>query len=834
MISALEHTTWTCPNCQSASPPDEFVAGRLIRCSRCQFIYPVTHSAASADGSVAPLTDETWTDKWGPIHADRYRVIRALATGAQGKILLAHHRHLNQTCVIKLVAAGDDEWTDLANQRLRIEAQAGVRVNHPHVARVFDCDCVNRAWYFAMEYIAGENLRDVLKSAPGLDWRQAVQIGRQVSDGLTAIHRSGLIHRDVKPGNIMLMRDGKVKITDLGLVKTHPDGDTMGVTWDGQVLGTPLYMPPEQFDANATLDARADVYAFGATLFHLLTGRAPFTGKGLDDIAQKHRTAAVEWPTDVADRVPGWLRATVETCLAKRPEHRFASTDALSDALSHADSRRPLPVAPATSDRNGVVVTSFQNLSRQTVDEWIGDAIAELLSSRLMECDGLHVVDRNLFSDLVRKGAAGNGTESAAGRSQMFQAARLVGVTRIIMGSFHRQGDEIRIVAHSLSRDDGDTRCTGSVSGPIAALFELEDTLAGKIVQSLPPEWRTRRRPGAASAGTTNLDAHQQYVRGQRAFSDGDYREAIRFAQLACTSDSEYGDPSSLMGAAHARLGEYQNAVACHERQERLARERGHTSDLAAALGNLGAMYHYQGEYGVAYEFLDRASALVTDAPPSSNTAKLFGNLGMVCNRLGRCPDAERAFERSIAICKELNDLVSMVWPYNGMGSVLLEQSRFAEAREYHQRALALAGEIRDRVMVGVSQMNIGRCASAAGDVAEAEIWFNAALGTLEGTDFWNGLTLVYEHLADMYLRGDRPDDALGSIDKRIDLARRHGNRRMEAHAWSQKARAFEQLNRKDDALDALRKSIDISQQPALYDSLHRYLNEATSRTDVR
>ncbi len=807
-----------------------------MQCAACRFVFPRSLDTSKCErADDAGPDDETWTDKWGPIRSDRYRVIRALASGAQGRILLAHHKHLDQRCVIKLVASDDEQWMEIANQRLRIEAQAGTRVNHPNVARVLDCDCVDHAWYFVMEYIDGDNLRRILQNVGRLAWQQVVDIGQQVADGLSAIHRNSLVHRDIKPSNIMLSEAGVAKIMDLGLVKLPASSGALGVTCFGQVLGTPLYMPAEQFEATEQIDGRADIYALGATLYHLLTGHPPFDGCDIEDLAEKHRRAAVVWPATDAEDVPGWLRKVVEGCLAKRREHRFQTAEAVSESLREHDETLRKVACEEVSPKCGVVVTPFQNLSRREADDWVGDAIAEYLSSQLMGFEGVHVADRHVFSRLIHQSEAGSpGDGFDPQRTQLIEAGRLVGVNHIVMGSFYRQGDDVRIIAHALCGDSLETQFLGSVSGPVAKLFSLEDLLTDKIVASFGPLLSAAGRRHESGGGTANLDAHEKYIHALRAFADGDYRRAIEYANEARELDEEYSEPLGLIGASYARLGDYERAVACHERQERWARDRNDAKELAVALSNLGAMYYYKGEYSVAYEFLGRAASMSESFDQTPDTAKLHGNLGMVQMRLGRWNEAEDHFGRAIGICKKLNDLVSMVWPYNGMGTVLLKQKRFPEAREYHERAIRLAEEVGDRVMVGVSQMNLGRCACLLNEYGEAEVWFQSALGTLERTSFWNGLTLVYEYMADMYLLENRPSDALATIEKRIELARRHGNRRMESEGWEQKARAFEEMNHTTDALTALKKSVEISQRPAPYDSLHRYLEEVTSRTAFR
>jgi serine/threonine protein kinase/Tfp pilus assembly protein PilF len=823
-----------CPHCAESGALSPLKGTSLARCDACGFILPCESPDPVVEGSssLLDLDDETWTGKWGPIRADRYHVERVLASGAQGTILLAHHRHLDQECVIKIVSSADVLWADTANRRLRHEAQAGVRVNHPNVARVYDCDCADDTWYFVMEYIRGQNLRDVLRHAVALSAEQVTDIARQAAVGLAAIHESGLVHRDVKPSNLMLCGDGRIKIMDLGLVKSPDLSSGEDLTHSGQVVGTPLYMPPEQFDASDSIDARADIYALGATLFHLLTGQAPFEGRNFKEIAERHRRDPVTWNTDAGGAVPKWLRTVVEHCLAKHRDHRFSTAGAILEALDQtANSKSKPPLHLDRRAREGVAVLAFENLSRKAEDEWIGDAIAEYLSSRLSEFEGIYVADRSALARVIDR-SGGDGGEGS--HQAIADAARLNGVEYVVMGSFQRVGGAIRIVARSLSHDPLHVRQLASVSGEIDALFQLEDELTERITAALKPLFAnvSRRRDGAGQ--TRNLAAHEHYIHGKLAFDNGDYQAAIDFANRAIDADSEYDEPVSLIGASYARLGDYDRAVEYHHRQESAAHAAGDDVALAGALGNLGAMYYYKGEYPVAFDFLDRAAKLIAMERATPDAAKLFGNLGMVLMRLGKNDEAIVSFDRAISICKQFKDVVSMVWPYNGMGSVLLNLERYTEAKEFHQRALDLSEQIGDRVTVGVTQMNMGRCACLIGDFSEAAIWFGAALGSLERTKFWNGLTLVYEHMAEMHLLENEPTQAINAIDQRIELAARHGNRRMEAQAWEQKARAFEQLGQTNDALAALKTSLSVSQRPEPYESLHRYLADVASRKPFR
>jgi tetratricopeptide (TPR) repeat protein len=545
-------------------------------------------------------------------------------------------------------------------------------------------------------------------------------------------------------------------------------------------------------------------------------------------LADRHRHEPVIWPADVSQSVPSWLRHVVEVCLAKRPEHRFESAAALGEALRcGVDVTTLVPRAGDPEAPGGIVVRTFKNLSRQPEDDWIGDAVAEYLGSRLLDVSGLRVVDRHGLDKVL--GDTG-GDATPVDEARLIAKARMLGAGVVVVGSFQRNRDQIRISAHSIGDPPGQReRFNANVAGRMDDLFSLEDELARGIIESVGRGKAAVSIHGHAG-GTDSLEAHEKFIRGRRAFADGSYQSAIRLAEEALAEDSTYIDAVSLIGASYARIGDYDRALEYHQKEESVARGEGDRRRLAEALGNLGVMYYYRGDYGAAYEFLVQARDLCTAASLHPDTAKYAGNLGFVLMRLDRYEEAEEAFASAIEIHKKYGDLVSLCWPYNGMGGVLLKQKRYAEASEYYSRALGLANEIGDRVNIGVSHMNLGRCACLLQDYAEAEASFDEALRALEGTDFWNGLTLVYEHMADMYLQERNVPSAMSCIDRRLELAQKHDNNRMQAEAWEQKAKAHELAGERDKAFECLKRSIEVSQRPAPHQSLQHYLSEIATR----
>jgi serine/threonine-protein kinase len=284
---------------------------------------------------------------------DRVRIVRPIARGGMGKVYLGEQTTMNRRCAVKILdprAGPAAESGDFA-RRFLLEASVSSKLTHPNVVTIFDYgETADGACFIAMEYLEGRSLSDELKAVGRLPPARAVLIALQVARALRAAHGLGVVHRDLKPGNVFLVtRDEEedfVKVLDFGLVKQTTPGEAYEQTQVGQILGSPRYMAPEQVQGKP-VDARADVYSLGAVLYAMLIGRPPF------DKANELATmmAQVSDPpppfASVAPELalPPVLEAIVMKCLAKKPDDRFASMEELVAAL------RPIPsILPAASD----------------------------------------------------------------------------------------------------------------------------------------------------------------------------------------------------------------------------------------------------------------------------------------------------------------------------------------------------------------------------------------------------------------------------------------------------------------------------------------------------
>lgn len=827
-------STGICSRCGARLPPDLPEESRTVQCPGCEFIFPRVRPQPEPDDAALDLA-ETMTRRWSCVRSDRYRLTRLLAKGIQGNVFLATHLLLEHSVVVKVVTTEKLDWAETAVARLLNEARAGFRVNHPNVARVMDCDHFGDAWYFVMEYVPGLNLKEMLEGVQRFCWEQVAEMGRQAADGLDAIHRAGLLHRDLKPANLVLTPGGQVKITDLGLVKIlYPQADA-SVTHDGQAVGTPLYMAPELFRADCEGDRRSDVYALGATLYHLVTGSPPHEGMGLAEIARKHREGPVTWPPELADQLPTRFCQLVQTCLAKDPPERFEDARAMALALDlhrpEADLVRSTVPPVFSSPPRGIAVLAFRNLSHQASDEWLGEAIAEYLTSRLMEQDGLQVADRHALTTVLGQ-RVGRGQELPPDR-QILDAARLTGAGVVVTGTVQCSGSQLRVTAHALRQGHHHPQYLGRVISTREKLFALQDELAGYVVQTLTGTRQASEGPRLFGE-TDSQSAFEAYVRGKQAFTAGQYEQAIALAQTACQQDPNYLEPMGLIGVCYSRLGLYDRAEELHRQQVARANEQGNERMRAQAFGNLGVMHYYKGEYEAALELLSQANEVESRLRLTADLAKTRGNEGFALLRLGRLTEAESAFQDAIELNRSLSDLASMLSPYNGMGDVLLAAGRHRRARQYFRRALALARELNDRVNVGISHLHLGRCACLMQRFDEAREEFDRALAELEQTRFWNGLAVVYQHLAEMHLHQGEVHQGFACIEKRIELAQRHANRRMECAGWEQKARAHERLGQRTEALECLRRSLAISGRSMTDDELGGYLQELVQREPFR
>ena len=342
--------------------------------------------------------------------AGRYAIERELGAGGMATVYLALDLKHDRRVALKVLRP--ELASDLAADRFLREIKLAARLTHPHILPLFDSGEADGYLYFVMPVVEGESLRDRLKKVRQLGVEEALKIAIQVADALDYAHRHDVVHRDVKPENIML-HEGHAVVTDFGIGKAVVAAarETEALTHTGMVVGKPAYVSPDQAAGDADIDGRSDLYSFGCVLYEMLTGEQPFTGPTVQAILAKR---FVHTPPSVAEArplVPTRVSRAVARLLAPLPADRFATAAQLVAALQSDD-------APASADsameEKSVAVLPFANISRDSENEHFADGITEEIINALSQLPGLRVAART--SSFAFKGKTDLGAISSIER----------------------------------------------------------------------------------------------------------------------------------------------------------------------------------------------------------------------------------------------------------------------------------------------------------------------------------------------------------------------------------------------------------------------------------
>ncbi len=296
-----------------------------------------------------------------------YQLLGLLGKGAMAKVYKARQLSLDRAVAVKVLPKARSNDADFV-ERFYKEGRAAARLSHPNIVQAFDVGSTPDGYhYFAMEYIEGATLYDLMQpppQGPGKVFTEAesIEIGIQMCDALMHAHRRGLIHRDVKPKNIILTPTGVAKLTDLGLAR-EVDDVRAAESEAGKAYGTPYYISPEQIRGEVEIDARADIYSLGATLYHLVTGRVPFEGDTPSAVMHRHLKEALVPPDHVNESLSAGVSEIIELAMNKDKNDRYASTQEMLEDL-----RAVRDGAPPIHARHHVNLETLSKLERDGVE----------------------------------------------------------------------------------------------------------------------------------------------------------------------------------------------------------------------------------------------------------------------------------------------------------------------------------------------------------------------------------------------------------------------------------------------------------------------------------
>ena len=453
----------------------------------------------------------------------RYTIERELGRGGMATVYLAGDEKHGRQVAIKVLRPELTASVD-AGRFLR-EIGIAARLAHPHIVPLLDSGEAAGQLYYVAPYVSGGSLRDRLRSG-ALPLADAVRVAREVGAALDYAHRQGLVHRDVKPENI-LFAEGLALLADFGIARAAGDSSGSGSTSSGIVVGTPQYMSPEQASGDPGLDSRSDLYGLACVVYEMLAGQPPFASGPARAIMASQVTATPQPLRAVRPEAPPAVERALARALAKNPDERFATASEFVAALA-APETPPVRVLAAT---RRVAVLPFVNASPDPGNEYLSDGITDELIDALSKVDGLSVSSRTSVFALK-------------GKPQDVRAiGALLDVSAVLEGSVRQSGDRLRITAQLTSTDDGRLLWSQRYDRSLEDVFALQDEIARTIVTTLRGTLFADLAAPRLKRYTDNVAAYSLYLRGRYEWNKRTNEgvvDAIAYFERAIAADPRY------------------------------------------------------------------------------------------------------------------------------------------------------------------------------------------------------------------------------------------------------------------------------------------------------
>jgi len=758
----------------------------------------------------------------GSDFGSRYRIEALLGQGGMGRVYKAYDKDLDRVVALKVVRQGAMGETD-ALKRFKQELVLASKISHKNILRIHDMGEVGGTKFITMAYVEGHDLYGILKENPKLPMERVLKYARALAEALAAAHAEGVIHRDLKPQNILVNKDDQIFVSDFGLAKSFEEG-AQGMTKTGAFLGTPRYMSPEQVEGKPA-DQRSDLYSYGLMLYEMAVGDVPFTGESTLKVMYQRIQEKPRNPKLINPSLPSWFVRIIMRCLERDPAERYQSAyEILADLqgsrgsasgthtvqiqipefvaqrrwtwvvagvlalllltfaippvrhlILGGGSGKPGTSAtgiPPLSQGKFVAILPFRILGDEQSLGYVAEGLNEALSAKLFQLKEVRLASDKAVAKVSEK-------------DPLEKTARNLGVNLIVQGMIQGTSDKMAVIVNLMDPVEGKKIWTQQFTGVPKDLLSIEDQISSQLVTALDVKVTNEEMARAAERPTDNVDAYDLYLRGRQALRGPD---AIKNAQTAIDY-FEQGikkDPSFALaytGLADASVRMYvekkdsfwaQKAVAAAQHAEQLK------DNLPEVHFSLGNVYLRTGKTVEAISELKRGLQL---AP---NSDEGYVRLGRAYLERGQKEEAIAAYKKAIDVNPYYSghhiDLENAYFSLGDTGKALEEAKRVTELQpdsvhgwDNLGNAYERAGRYDESIAAYQKSIELSPTWSAYSNLGNSYFVlkrYNDSVKAFEkATELGPNQELAMGNLADAYRASGQKDKAAATYEKAIALA---------------------------------------------------------------